>query len=177
MEKMTSEKRKRGRLYAVKILAQQAAESEDARVRLLESALSEQRERSVNALWAMTHLRTKCRDWLASHQSLFIERLLVEKDTTKKRLLLQLLREQNYAPAEVRTDFLDWCLSRINEEKEPYAIRAFCIYTAFRMCRHYPELLTELRGLLDLLAAQQPLSPGLRCAHSKTLAAIERELR
>lgn len=126
-------------------------------------ARSTDRRTSANALWIMTHLPASENDWLFSLQNELIDMLLTETDTGKKRMLLQLLKVQEYDPDAIRTDFLDYCLSKINSESETYAVRCFCIYSAFRMCRHFPELITELEHHLEMMSSQS-LSPGLRSA-------------
>ena len=88
-------------------------------------ARRKERRVSANALWVMTHLPESDKDWLISLQDEIIDMLLVEKDTSKKRMLLQLLREQDFDPDEMRTDLLDFCLSKINSECEPYALPRF----------------------------------------------------
>lgn len=58
-------------------------------------------------------------------------------------------------------------------------MRALCsemfqsLYAAFKMCRHFPELVTELEGHLEMLSFQT-LSPGLKSALGKTTADIAR---
>lgn len=157
----------------VDALAMWAAESRDNFGRLWSAVGSDVRLISANALWAMTHLPASAGPWVAPLRDAMIDRLLTESDISKKRMLLKMLRTQEYDADRIRTDFLDFCLSRINEEREPYAIRCGCIYAAFKMCRHYPELLAELKQLLDLLSFQS-LSPGLACAMRHTLTAIRR---
>lgn len=144
-----------------------AAADESNRARLWELVHSSDRRTAVNALWVMTHLPESEGAWLASLQDAMIDMVLAETDTAKRRLLLHLLREQEYDPENLRTDFVDFCLSKINSEHEPYAIRCFSIYAAFRMCRHYPELLGELSEHLDMMS-MQPLSPGLKSALRQT---------
>lgn len=111
----------------------------------------------------MTHLPDSDSEWLLSLRDNMIDKILKEKDTGKKRMLLQILRKQEYEADDLRTDFLDFCMSKINSEYEPYAIRCFSIYAAFKMCRHYPELIEELDGHLDMMQYQH-LSPGLKSA-------------
>lgn len=111
-------------------------------------------------LWVMTHLPETDKEWVMSLRDAMIDMLLTETDVAKKRLLLQILREQEYGIADIRTDLLDYCLSKINSECEPYAVRCFSLYLAFKMCRHYPELIAELEERLDMMALQ-PLSSGL----------------
>ncbi|MDE5786346.1 MAG: hypothetical protein K2H98_07425 [Duncaniella sp.] len=125
-----------------------------------------------NALWCLTHLPDSDAPWLQSLQNILIDRLLGETVTARKRMLLQILRGQEYEPENIRTDFLDFCLSHINAECEPYAVRCFCLYTAYKMCRHYPELVAELRSQLEMLSMQS-LSPGMKCAYRKISSKIK----
>lgn len=132
-----------------------------------------ERQVAVNALWIMTYLCKTERKWIASLADGMIVMLLVETDQSKKRLLLQILRSLDYGIENIRTDFLDWCLSKINAECEPYAVRAYCIHIAFKMCRYYPELISELESRLEILSFQ-PLSPGLASAGKATVKAINK---
>lgn len=134
---------------------------------------SPDRTTSVNALWVTTHLPASESAWTSSHRSELVDMLLGSDDTSKRRMLLQILRGLKYGPADIRIDLLDYCLSKINSQCEPYAVRAFCIYVAFKMCRHYPELVAELSEHLSIMS-QQTLPPGLACARRKTLAEIEK---
>ncbi len=150
-------------LHRVAILA---SENHVIRNALLTLAQSEEKRVSSNALWCMTHLRKTERCWLQSLQSELIDMVLVATEISNRRMLLQLLREQEYDADSIRVDFLDFCLSKINSECEPYAIRCFSLYLAYKMCRFYPELLVELGERMELLS-QQELSPGLKCAYRK----------
>lgn len=128
---------------------------------------------SVNALWVLTHFDDSQRCWIEARRDELTDMLLVADDVAKKRMLLQLLRDMDYEADDIRTDLLDYCLSKINSECEPYAVRAFSIYLAFKLCRHYPELVAELEEHLSMLT-QQAMSPGLVSARNKTLKAISR---
>lgn len=134
---------------------------------LLKATRSDNQRVAANALWCLTHLQEQNEDWLQSRQSSLIDMLLRETHTGKKRMLLQLLRHQSYDSDNLRTDFLDYCLSKINSECEPYAIRCFSLYCSFKMCRFYPELVAELEHHLEMLSTQS-LSPGLRSALRST---------
>lgn len=118
---------------------------------------------SINALWCLSHLHKSEAQWLQSLQCELIDRLLVEKHMTKRRILLQLLRGQSYEKDAIRTDFLDYCFTKINSECEPCAIRSLSIYCAFKLCRHYPELIAELEQYIGM-CYNHPMSPGLQCA-------------
>jgi len=118
---------------------------------------------STNALWALSHLPKSASGWLRLKQDDFVDMLLAETHTCKKRMLLQLLMKQSYDRDSIRADFLDYCLSKINAECEPYAIRCYSIYCALKMCRFYPELMAELDEYIAMLSTRS-LSPGLQCA-------------
>lgn len=157
----------------IKALATLASTSTHIKDLLWELANSADRQTSVNALWVMTHMIHSDADWLLSLQNDLIDMLLSQTDHSKKRLLLKILREQEFDSQHIRVDFLDFCLSKINSEYEQYATRAFCIYIAFKMCKLYAELLAELKGHLSMLSLQ-PLQPGLLSALRKTLTDIKK---
>lgn len=162
-----------GRIHKsdIKSVVSWAMESQDNKEYLLRLALSDIDRVSVNALWSISNLPKSEKTWLQSMQNDLINRLLIEKHPSKKRILFQMLRQQTYKKNSIRTDFLDYCLTKINSECEPYAVRSFSIYCAFNMCRFYPELIAELEEHLRLLAVQQ-LSLGLRCALRTTMKNI-----
>ena len=160
-------------LPQIKSVVSWASGSQDNLTMLWHFVRSDNRRTSVNALWVMTHLPEADAQWLLSLRDEMIDMLLTEMDTSKKRMLLQLLREQEYDAYDIRTDFLDYCMSKINSECEPYAVRCFSIYTAFKMCRHFPELLAELDEHLDMMR-YQTLSPGLGSALRQTKSKINK---
>lgn len=130
----------------------------------------------TNALWCMTHMMDTDAEWLHSLQNELVDMLLIENHTGRKRMFLQLLKGQTYNPETIRTDFLDYCLSKINSECETYAIRCFSMYCAWEMCKHYPELTEELTRYLDMLETQS-LSSGLMSGLRTTRKNIKRHLR
>ena len=158
-------------LPEIKSVVSWASGSRDNLNMLWSFACSDDRRTSVNALWTMTHLPETDVESLISLRDEMIDMLLAETDTGKKRMLLHLLREQEYAVGDIRTDFLDYCMSKINSECESYAVRGYCIYAAYKMSRHFPELLSELEEHLDMMQ-YQPLSPGLKSAFHQTKTKI-----
>ena len=60
--------------------------------------------------------------------------------------MLNLLLRQPYTEEAIRTDFIDFCLTRLADTKSPYAVRAQCIKLAYVQMRYWPELLNELRN-------------------------------
>lgn len=125
-----------------------------------------------NLLWAMTYLSPESKKRLLPSPDVMIDTLLVTTHTGKRRLMLNLLESRGFTSEEVRTDFLDYCLSRINST-EPYGIRALCLKLAFIQCRHFPDLLQELQAEIEIMGYSE-LSPGLRAARKNVVTGIER---
>lgn len=128
---------------------------------------SDDRRTSVNALWAMTHLPETDAELLSAMSDDMTDMLMAETDTGKKRMLLRLLCDREYETDDIRTDLLEYCMSKINSECEPYAVRCLSIYTAYKMCRYFPELIAELEEYLEMMQ-YQALSPGLMSALRQT---------
>lgn len=103
---------------------------------------------SYNALWIFTHFSPDDSRWLDDKRDEIIDTLLTTGHTGKRRLMLTLLDRMNICATQVRSDYLDFCLSKINST-EPYGIRALCIRQAFAQCRFYPELIAELNAELE----------------------------
>lgn len=130
---------------------------------LYQLTLDNDRRVAINALWTFTHFALADNEWLYAKHDQLIDRCLNEQDTTKLRLMLNLLLRQPYTEEDIRTDFIDFCLARLTDARAPYAIRAQCIKLAYEQMRYWPELLDELRQTLEMISCE-PLSPGLRSA-------------
>lgn len=117
---------------------------------------------AYNALWAFSHLPAADLKWLASRRDILIDSLLATQHVGRQRLLLTLLENIPDTAEVTRTDYLDFCLSNINSTA-PYAIRALCLKQSFAVCRHFPELLSELQHEMDMMQYGE-LSPGLLSA-------------
>ena len=130
---------------------------------------------SFNALWALTHFDESNNLWLFQKHDELIDRVLVEKNETKRRLMLQLLLRQPFEEESLRSDFIDFCIAKITACSQPYAIRSYCMKLAYGQMKYYPELLTELKAALDMLE-QEALSPGLLSAKRQIMKKIKRSL-
>ncbi len=125
-----------------------------------------------NALWIFTHFALSDNEWLYDKRNDLIDKLLTCRHTGKTRLLLTLLERQPIGIDDIRTDYLNFCLSNINST-EPYAIRALCMKQAYSQCRFYPELLEEFTDVLGLMDCSQ-LSPGIATARRNILRQMAR---
>ena len=118
---------------------------------------------ATNALWVFTHFDLQNNEWLYSKHDELIDRVLVEKNETKRRLMLHLLLRQPFEEESLRSDFIDFCIAKITACSQPYAIRCYCIKLAYEQMKYWPELLNELRQTLNMISCE-PLSPGISSA-------------
>lgn len=130
---------------------------------------------ATNALWVFTHFDMQNNEWLYAKHDDLIDRVLVEKNETKRRLILQLLLRQPFEEKSLRSDFIDFCIAKITACSQPYAIRSYCMKLAYEQMKYYPELLTELKAAIDMLE-QEPLSPGLTSAKKQVMKKIKLSL-
>lgn len=141
----------------------QGGRNNSLKEQLYQLTLDADRRVATNALWVFTHFALADNEWLYAKHDQLIDRCLNEKDATKLRLMLNLLLRQPFDEEAIRTDFIDFCLTRLADPKSPYAVRAQCIKLAYEQMRYWPELLNELRQTLMMISCE-PLSPGLRSA-------------
>ena len=130
---------------------------------------------ATNALWVFTHFDMQNNEWLYAKHDDLIDRVLVEKNETKRRLILQILLRQPFEEVSLRSDFIDFCIAKITACSQPYAIRCYCMKLAYEQMKYYPELLTELKAAIDMLE-QEPLSPGLTSAKKQVMKKIKLSL-
>ena len=142
---------------------------------LYQLTLDENNRVAFNALWALSHFDEANNPWLFQKHDDLIDRVLVEKNETKRRLILSLLLRQPFEEESLRSDFIDFCIAKITACSQPYAIRCYCMKLAYAQMKYYPELLEELRMALDMLE-QEVLSPGMLSAKRQIMKKIKRSL-
>jgi len=142
----------------------------DARVRrsLFADALEGEGRASANALWALTHLPSQDDVFIAEHRRELTALALEATDVTRRRLALTLLERLEWSVDQVDTALLDFCLAHLMDPSEAVGVRALCAKLAYLQCRHYPELLGELRQSL-LMLDPALLKPGLKHVRNKIL--------
>ena len=156
-------------------LQTQGKENNCLKEELYQLTFDENERVAYNALWALSHFDEANNPWLFQKHDELIDRVLVEKNETKRRLMLQLLLRQPFEEATLRSDFIDYCVAKITACAYPYAIRALCMKLAYEQMKYYPELLAELKAALDMLE-QEALSPGLASAKRQVMKKIKKAL-
>ena len=107
---------------------------------------------SYNALWVLSHFDSDSSEWLSMKQNDFIDHVITESHVGKRRILLSILNTQTFTKKSLRTDFIDFCMSKISSPIEQYAIRALCMKLAYKQCiilsssikraQHFPQYVT-----------------------------------
>ncbi len=143
------------------------ASTEKAKQSLYDLVKDSDERVGYNALWVFTHFSPDDKAWLRPKRDELIDYLLGVGHVGKRRLILNLLESQTISEGDVRADYLDFCLSRINST-EPYGIRALCMKQAFAQCVFFPDLLYELKSELEIMDKGE-MSPGLLSVKKKLL--------
>lgn len=125
-----------------------------------------------NALWVMTHFSLYENEFLYAKQDEMIDKLLLTKHASHKRLLLSLLYRQPM-PNPPRVDFLDYCLEEMISRKEAPGTTTLCMKLAYEMCRTIPELLTEYGAALEMMEPS-PLPPSLKVTMKNIRKAMQK---
>lgn len=120
------------------------------------------------AAWALTHLPKEDNVAIDAHREELVQLAVSTAEVPLRRLSLVLLERLEWGVDDVRTDLLDFCLEHMLLPDEPYGVKALCIKLAYKQCRHYPELRTELKQSL-LLMEPSELGAGVKHTRGKIL--------
>lgn len=155
----------------VKALAQRAHGDKACRDGLFETMLAGEGKEATNAAWALTHLPAADNKYIGFHRDRLVALAVGTANVSLRRLSLALLERLEWGIDDVRTDLLDFCLQRMMQNEEPYGVRALCVKLGYLQCRHYPELLDELKQSL-LMMEHTEMGPGLKHARNKILSKL-----
>lgn len=144
----------------IKALAKKAHENAAFRNRLL-SVMLDAGDDAVTSAWALTHLPPSDTPQLATRRHELISLAVTTPSTSLRRLALTLLERMAWEEEDVDTALLDFSLRHLAMDDETAGVRSLCGKLAFHQCRHYPELLEELRQSL-LMLRPTPMSQGVR---------------
>ena len=89
----------------------QGKENDHQKEELYQLTFDENDRVSFNALWVLTHFDEANNPWLFQKHDELIDRVLVEKNETKRRLMLNLLLRQPFEEESLRSDFIDFCIA------------------------------------------------------------------
>lgn len=129
---------------------------------------------SDNATWVIQHLHKKDFEQFVLPQKGELIKLAIRTHSeSKQRMILSILRETEFSKDKLETEFIDFCLSTMMSCAHSVGTRSLCIHLAFKQCKHYPELVQELKQQLDLMD-DELLQPSLKSAKNTTLIRIKK---
>ncbi len=160
------------RRYAFSEEPMEQREQSDARI---DSAESRQRKTegqylvARSALWGLTKAS---KDELAQLQVILnelINQAMQTKNSSVRRLSLNIIERLEMSEDDLRTDFLDFCFDHMMDVEEYPGIQSVCMKLAFRMCSFYPELMDELKRTLEAMEIDY-YKPAVKCVRSRILS-------
>lgn len=117
-----------------------------------------------SALWGLNKTTDKELSELQVILNELIDQAMQTENSSVRRLTLNIIERLKIAEDDLRTDFLDFCLEHAVSIEEFPGIQTLCMKLAYRMCSFYPELMDELKRILEAMEIDyyKPAIKGLR---------------
>lgn len=117
-----------------------------------------------SALWGLTKASDKELSALQELLNPLIEQAMQTENSSVRRLTLNIIERLKIDEDNMRTDFLDFCLEHMVRFDEFPGVQTICMKLAFRMCQCYPELMDEMKRMLEDMEIEyyKPAVKGLR---------------
>jgi hypothetical protein len=122
-----------------------------------------------SALWGLTKASKEDLSQLQVIQNELIDQAMKTKNSSVRRLSLNIVERLDMSEDDLRTDFLDFCFEHMIDVEEFPGIQSVCMKLAFRMCKFYPELMDELKRTLEAMEIDY-YKPAVKCARSRILS-------
>lgn len=116
---------------------------------VLQFLTDEEKRVRTNAAWVATHFPQQQIDLLQPKLNQFIDLVLSSEEVSLRRLVLTIIEKLEIKSEDLRTDFLDFCLSHMLLPQEAPGVQTLCMKLAYRQCQFYPELLNEFKEYLS----------------------------
>ena len=122
-----------------------------------------------SALWGLTKASKEDLSQLQVIQNELIDQAMKTKNSSVRRLSLNIVERLDMSEDDLRTDFLDFCFEHMIDVEEFPGIQSVCMKLAFRMCKFYPELMDELKRTLEAMEIDY-YKPAVKCARCRILS-------
>ncbi len=122
-----------------------------------------------SALWGLTKASKEDLSQLQVIQNELIDQAMKTKNSSVRRLSLNIVERLDMSEDDLRTDFLDFCFEHMIDVEEFPGIQSVCMKLAFRMCKFYPELMDELKRTLEAMEIDY-YKPAVKGARSRILS-------
>ena len=121
-----------------------------------------------NALWSLTKADDKEVAQLRGMLNELIDLAITTEASAVRRLSLNIVERLKMGEEDLRTDFLDFCLSHMVDIGEFPGIQTLCMKLAYRMCGFYPELMGEFMRTVESMRADY-YKPAVKCLRNRIL--------
>ena len=122
-----------------------------------------------SALWGLT----KASDEELSELHVILNELIGQamrtKNSSVRRLTLNIIERLKMEEDDLRTDFLDFCVEHMVSFEELPGIQTLCMKLAYRMCSFYPELMDELKRTIEAMEIDY-YKPAVKCLRKRILS-------
>ena len=122
-----------------------------------------------SALWGLTKASKEDLSQLQVIQNELIDQAMKTKNSSVRRLSLNIVERLDMSEDDLRTDFLDFCFEHMIDVEEFPGIQSVCMKLAFRMCKFYPELMDELKRTLEAMEIDY-YKPAVKCLRKRILS-------
>ncbi len=121
-----------------------------------------------NALSALSKATDEEISQLSPITDELIDKAIKCNNSSIRRVLLGIILRLDMVEDDLRTDFLDHCLCKMADPNEVASVQALCMKLAYKMCKFYPELLTELKRTLEAMELSY-YTPAVKSVRNKIL--------
>ena len=119
-----------------------------------------------SALWGLTKASKEDLSQLQVIQNELIDQAMKTKNSSVRRLSLNIVERLDMSEDDLRTDFLDFCFEHMIDIEEFPGTQTLCMKLAFRMCTFYPELMDELKRTLEAMEIDY-YKPAIKCLRKR----------
>ena len=122
-----------------------------------------------NALWTLTKGTDKEIAQLQPMMDELIDQALKTESSSVRRLSLNIIDRLEMREEDLRSDLYDFCLDHAVEVEELPGIQAICMKIAYRISSFYPELMAELKRILEGMEIEY-YKPAVKSIRSRILS-------
>jgi len=121
-----------------------------------------------SALWGLTKASKEELSQLQVIINELIDQAMQTENSSVRRLSLNIVERLEMSEEDLRTDFLDFCFEHMADVSEFPGIQSICMKLAYRMCSFYPELMDELKRIIEAMEIEY-YKPAVKCVRNRIL--------
>ena len=122
-----------------------------------------------SALWGLTKASDEELSELQVILNELTDQAMQTKNSSVRRLTLNIIERLKMEEDDLRTDFLDFRFEHMVSFEELPGIQTLCMKLAYRMCSFYPELMDELKRTIEAMEIDY-YKPAIKCLRKRILS-------